>query len=209
MGGAVGGAGLQALLQFETVIPCHYGSFPIIDPERRQVRGRDGGRGHEGARAGEGAWRWRCEDLSPRQGRGASATSVRRFGCQLRRRARIVSRVYRQGFVVPERRAERAVRADPDLCRRLSACGAVQLDDQLRFPAAEISQGADRFLGRIEPAMRRSQRLQSAPLVTRPRGRMSSHAAMVAGDGVARRRALRLPSPTTLRLRGEVGGARG
>ena len=42
MGGAVAALACRRFFDFETVIPCHYASFPIIDQTRRHVRGGDG-----------------------------------------------------------------------------------------------------------------------------------------------------------------------
>jgi L-ascorbate metabolism protein UlaG (beta-lactamase superfamily) len=43
---------LGGLLELDTVIPCHYGSFPIIEVNR-QVHRSDVGTRHQSARAGE------------------------------------------------------------------------------------------------------------------------------------------------------------
>jgi L-ascorbate metabolism protein UlaG (beta-lactamase superfamily) len=43
---------LGGLFELDTVIPCHYGSFPIIEVNR-QVRRSDEGTHHQSAGAGE------------------------------------------------------------------------------------------------------------------------------------------------------------
>ena len=39
MGGAVAALACRRFFNFETVIPCHFGTFPMLDQTRRQVRG--------------------------------------------------------------------------------------------------------------------------------------------------------------------------
>jgi L-ascorbate metabolism protein UlaG (beta-lactamase superfamily) len=45
---------VKRFLKLDAVIPCHYGSFPIIEKDRRRFRRRDAGQRHQGDRAGEG-----------------------------------------------------------------------------------------------------------------------------------------------------------
>ena len=51
MGGAVAALACRRFFKFETVVPCHYATFPIIDQTAGQVRRRHGGLDIEGSDA--------------------------------------------------------------------------------------------------------------------------------------------------------------
>ena len=52
MGGAVAALACRRFFKFETVVPCHYARFRLIDQTAGQVRRGHGGLGDEGGRAG-------------------------------------------------------------------------------------------------------------------------------------------------------------
>ena len=51
MGGAVAALACRRFFKFEAVLPCHYGTFPMIDQTAGQVRRGHGGLGNQGADA--------------------------------------------------------------------------------------------------------------------------------------------------------------